>query len=77
MITNKTKMKNPTKEQLLMENIILRKILFPCKTCKGIGTLDDLEPGDIGGTTWECPDCHGFNANKAKKELSKAYDHPM
>jgi hypothetical protein len=55
-----------------MENKIMRKILFPCTTCRGSGQLDDLEPGDIGGNAWECPDCGGFNAWEAKATLEAA-----
>lgn len=34
-------------------------IKVDCKECAGIGKLDDLEPGDIGGNEWPCPDCNG------------------
>lgn len=30
-----------------------------CPECGGLGTCDDLEPGDIGGNTWTCPKCQG------------------
>lgn len=61
------------RDELRMENEILRKILFPCKTCHGLGKLDDAEPGDISFREWPCPDCSGFNAAAAKKELEDAY----
>lgn len=62
-------MANRTKEEIEMENEIMRKILFPCKTCNGRGELDDAEPGDICMNIWECPDCGGFNVREAKKAL--------
>lgn len=30
-----------------------------CPTCKGIGVLDDADPGDIMFNTWPCPTCKG------------------
>jgi len=30
-----------------------------CKTCHGLGTCDDLEPGDTGGNSWTCEECQG------------------
>ena len=62
-------MANRTKEEVEMENKILRKILFPCTTCHGSGKLDDAGLGDISFTEWNCPDCNGFNAHQAKKDL--------
>jgi hypothetical protein len=65
-------MANRTKAEVEMENKILRKILFPCEACRGTGSMDDLEPGDISGNTWDCPACGGFNANQARRELEEA-----
>jgi hypothetical protein len=64
---------NRTKEEILMENKLLLKILFPCEACGGSGTLDDAEPGDIGFNRWDCPACGGFDSYKAKRELEDAY----
>lgn len=33
-----------------------------CPTCKGIGKLDDAEPGDISFNSWTCPTCKGKRA---------------
>lgn len=37
-----------------------------CETCLGIGTCDDLEPGDIGGNMWTCEECKGTGIRPAK-----------
>jgi len=34
-----------------------------CNTCRGSGECNDLEPGDIGGNTWTCPNCYGTGIN--------------
>ena len=47
----------------------LRKIVFPCKACGGLGVFNDAEPGDISFKQWECPRCNGFDV-EAEKELA-------
>lgn len=42
-----------------------------CTTCKGVGTLDDAEDGDIFYSTWTCDHCDGsgFKPEKAVAAL--------
>lgn len=42
-----------------------------CTTCRGSGTVDDADLGDISFKTYACPKCHGsgWNDHIEQREL--------
>lgn len=44
---------------------------FRCKTCRGLGTCDDADPGDIMFNTWTCRTCNGSGFDPKAMESLK------
>jgi hypothetical protein len=50
---------------MLKEELELRK----CETCRGLGTCDDADLGDISYNTWQCKSCYGTGLKRPGEDI--------